>query len=57
MNTTGIIFSGVPSSVYNSDATVPENKIYDMGLPLLGICYGHKLIFNKYGGKVNRENI
>ena len=56
MNPTGIIFSGGPSSVYNSDAPVPENKIYDMGLPLLGICYGHQLIVNKYGGKVKRAN-
>ena len=56
LNPTGIIFSGGPSSVYNSDAPVPENKIYDMGLPLLGICYGHQLIVNKYGGKVKRAN-
>ncbi len=56
LNPTGIIFSGGPSSVYNSNAPVPENKIYDMGLPLLGICYGHQLIVNKYGGKVKRAN-
>jgi GMP synthase (glutamine-hydrolysing) len=56
LNPTGIIFSGGPSSVYNLDAPVPENKIYDMGLPLLGICYGHQLIVNKYGGKVKRAN-
>jgi len=56
LNPTGIIFSGGPSSVYNSDAPIPENKIYDMGLPLLGICYGHQLIVNKYGGKVKRAN-
>ena len=53
---TGIIFSGGPSSVYNSDAPIPENKIFDMNLPLLGICYGHQLIVNKYGGKVKRAN-
>lgn len=52
----GIIFSGGPSSVYNSDAPVPENKIFDMDLPLLGICYGHQLIVNKFGGKVKRAN-
>ncbi len=56
MNPTGIIFSGGPSSVYNSDAPNPENKIFDMNLPLLGICYGHQLIVNKYGGKVKRAN-
>ena len=56
LNPTGIIFSGGPSSVYNSDAPMPENKIFDMDLPLLGICYGHQLIVNKYGGKVKRAN-
>jgi GMP synthase (glutamine-hydrolysing) len=56
LNPTGIIFSGGPSSVYNSDAPIPENRIFDMDLPLLGICYGHQLIVNKYGGKVKRAN-
>jgi len=56
INPTGIIFSGGPSSVYSSDAPIPENKIFDMNLPLLGICYGHQLIVNKYGGKVKRAN-
>src|SRR3989338_1448373 len=55
-NPKGIIFSGGPSSVYNADAPVPENKIFDMKLPLLGICYGHQLIVNKFGGKVKRAN-
>ena len=55
-NPKGIIFSGGPSSVYNSDAPMPEDKIFEMNLPLLGICYGHQLIVNKYGGKVKRAN-
>ena len=55
-NPKGIIFSGGPSSVYNSDASIPENKIFDMNLPLLGICYGHQLIVNKYGGKIKKAN-
>jgi len=55
-NPKGIIFSGGPSSVYDSDAPVPENKIFDMNLPLLGICYGHQLIVNKYGGKIKKAN-
>ena len=55
-NPKGIIFSGGPSSVYNSDAPIPENKIFEMGLPLLGICYGHQLIVDKYGGKIMRAN-
>ena len=55
-NPKGIIFSGGPSSVYNSDAPMPDDKIFEMNLPLLGICYGHQLIVNKYGGKVKRAN-
>ena len=55
-NPKGIIFSGGPSSVYDSNAPVPENKIFDMNLPLLGICYGHQLIVNKYGGKIKKAN-
>ena len=56
LNPKGIVFSGGPSSVYDSDAPVPESKIFEMDLPILGICYGHQLIVNKYGGKVKRAN-
>jgi len=55
-NPKGIIFSGSPSSVYNSDAPIPDDEIFEMKLPLLGICYGHQLIVNKYGGKVKQAN-
>ena len=55
-NPKGIIFSGGPSSVYNSDAPIPAEGVFDTNLPLLGICYGHQLIVNKYGGKVKRAN-
>jgi GMP synthase (glutamine-hydrolysing) len=52
----GIIFSGGPASVYNSGAPIPQNKIFEMKLPILGICYGHQLIVSNYGGKVKRAN-
>ena len=52
----GIIFSGGPSSVYNDDAPMPDSKIYQAELPILGICYGHQLIVNNFGGKVKRAN-
>jgi len=52
----GIIFSGSPSSVYKSDAPMPTNEIFEMKIPILGICYGHQIIVNKYGGKVKRAN-
>ena len=52
----GIIFSGGPSSVYISDAPMPIKEIFEMKLPILGICYGHQLIVNNFGGKVKRAN-
>ncbi len=52
----GIIFSGGPSSVYNSDAPLPNTEVFKMNLPLLGICYGHQLIVNNFGGKIKRAN-
>ena len=52
----GIIFSGGPSSVYNSDAPKPEKKIFELNLPVLGICYGHQIIVDNFGGKIKRAN-
>jgi len=52
----GIIFSGGPSSVFDSDAPLPIKEIFEMKKPLLGICYGHQLIVNNFGGKVKRAN-
>jgi GMP synthase (glutamine-hydrolysing) len=56
MNPKGVIFSGGPSSVYNKDAPRPDQKIFQMKLPLLGICYGHQIIVDNFGGKVKRAN-
>ncbi|MEM3090029.1 MAG: glutamine-hydrolyzing GMP synthase, partial [Candidatus Nitrosotenuis sp.] len=56
MNPKGIIFSGGPSSVYNNGAPKPDSHIFQMQLPLLGICYGHQLIVDNFGGRVKRAN-
>jgi GMP synthase (glutamine-hydrolysing) len=50
----GIIFTGGPKSVYASDAPVCGQEIYDLGVPILGICYGCQLIGMHFGGKVSR---
>lgn len=56
INPKGIVFSGGPASVYSKDSPQPSNGIFEMGLPVLGICYGHQLIVNKFGGKVKRSH-
>ncbi len=56
INPKGVIFTGGPASVYNPDSPKPKNGIFDLGLPVLGICYGHQLIVNNFGGRVKRSN-
>ena len=50
----GIIFSGGPASVYEPDAPRVDKRIYKLGLPILGICYGMQLITVDFGGEVIR---
>ncbi len=53
-NAKGVVFSGGPASVY--DENVPEfnKEILNLDLPVLGLCYGHQLMAQSYGGKVGK---
>ncbi len=49
----GLILSGGPSSAYDADAPHPDPAVFDLGIPVLGICYGMQLITQHFGGKVD----
>ena len=48
----GIVLSGGPNSVYAENAFDIDPEIFELGIPILGICYGMQLITHKLGGKV-----
>jgi GMP synthase (glutamine-hydrolysing) len=50
----GIILSGGPASVYSDDAYDIDPAILELGIPILGICYGHQVLANALGGDVAR---
>lgn len=51
-NPRGLIFSGGPASVYDSGAPHPDRRVYELGIPILGICYGMQLLAHDLGGDV-----
>ncbi len=53
-NPVGIIVSGGPASVYSDDAYEMNKGVFEAGVPVLGICYGHQLLAHSLGGTVER---
>ena len=51
----GIILSGGPASVYGKTAPQPDRAVFDLGVPILGICYGMQLMAHHLGGKVEHS--
>ncbi|WP_150109079.1 glutamine-hydrolyzing GMP synthase [Stanieria cyanosphaera] len=54
LNPKGIILSGGPSSVYDDYAPACDPEIWNLGIPILGVCYGMQLMVKQLGGKVTR---
>ncbi|HIW82217.1 MAG TPA: glutamine-hydrolyzing GMP synthase [Candidatus Acetatifactor stercoripullorum] len=52
MNPKGIIFTGGPNSVYGEDSPLCDRAVFEIGIPILGICYGSQLMAHMLGGKV-----
>ena len=52
MNPKGIIFTGGPNSVYGEDSPRCSAEIFELGIPIMGICYGSQLMAYLLGGKV-----
>lgn len=53
-NLKGIVFSGGPKSVYDEDAFECDKEIFNLGVPILGICYGMQLISSYFGGTISK---
>lgn len=57
MNASALILSGGPASVYAEDAPSIDPAIFDLGLPVLGFCYGHQITAVTLGGKVSHSEV
>ncbi|MDY4692660.1 MAG: glutamine-hydrolyzing GMP synthase [Blautia sp.] len=53
----GIIFTGGPNSCYETDSPTYTKEIFELGIPILGICYGSQLMMHLLGGKVEKAPV
>lgn len=54
-NTKGIVLSGGPSSIYEDDAPAYNSGIFSLGIPVLGLCYGHYVVSKENGGEIAKS--
>lgn len=52
-----IIFTGGPATVFEPNAPALDNAIFELGLPILGICYGQQLMIHQLGGACRRAEV
>ncbi len=57
MNPKGIILTGGPNSCYAPDSPTCSKELFEMGIPVLGLCYGAQLMMHVLGGKVERAKV
>ncbi len=56
MKPNGIVLSGGPASVYDNDAPLSDKGLFELGVPVLGICYGAQLMIQQLGGSVEKAD-
>lgn len=56
-NAMGVVFSGGPASVYDEKVPDFNSQILNLDIPILGLCYGHYIVQQGYGGKVGKADV
>ena len=57
INPVGIVLSGGPASVHSKGAPKPKKEVFNLGIPILGICYGLQLMGSMLGGEVKKSQL
>jgi GMP synthase (glutamine-hydrolysing) len=57
MNPKGIILTGGPNSCYEADSPTYKKELFELGIPVLGLCYGAQLMMHVLGGKVEKAPV
>lgn len=57
MNPKGIILTGGPNSCYEADSPTYTKELFELGIPVLGLCYGAQLMMHVLGGKVTKPEV